>query len=114
MSGRSDGGLSHLEDDVLASIDLPIVVVDSERRICRLSPKALSLLSLTEAAIGQLMSGLETPLSLRDLDFMLRKVIDTSEGMDTEVHAEDGETVYRLQIRRMGGGAVLTLSLIHI
>ena len=52
--------------------------------------------------------GLETPLSLRDLDFMLRKVIDTSEGMDTEVHAEDGDTTYRLQIRRMGGGAVLT------
>ena len=84
-------------DDVLASIDIPIVVVDDERRIRRFNPKAAGVMRLRDADVGRPISEAVTALCLKEI------------ADDREVHTLDRSATYRMQVRPMtGGGSVLT------
>jgi signal transduction histidine kinase len=83
--------------DVLASIDIPIVVVDDDRRIRQFNPKAAAVMRLRESDVGRLINEAVTSLCLREI------------ADDREVHALDRSATYRMQVRPMaGGGSVLT------
>jgi signal transduction histidine kinase len=49
--------------DVLASIDIPIVVVDDDRRIRQFNPKAAAVMRLRESDVGRLINDAVTSLS---------------------------------------------------
>ena len=84
-------------DDVLACIDIPIVVVDDERRIRRFNPKAAVVMRLRETDVGRPINEAVTALCLKE-------IVD-----DREVHTLDRSATYRMQVRPMiGGGSVLT------
>lgn len=82
--------------DVVACIDIPIVVVDDERRIRLFNPKAAGVLRLREADVGRVIGEVVTSMCLRDI------------ANDRDVHAFDRSAIYRMQVRPMvGGGSVL-------
>lgn len=97
------------DNTLLASIDIAIIVVDSERRVRSFTPKARAIMNLSPADIGRPIGEIETPLRIRELDGTITMVIDTRGAHDSDVHAVDRSSTYRMQIRPVaGGGAVLT------
>jgi signal transduction histidine kinase len=84
-------------DTVIACIDIPIIVVDDERRIRRFNPKAAAVMCLRASDVGRLIGEAVTSMCLREI------------ADDRDVHAIDRSATYRMQVRSMvGGGSVLT------
>lgn len=97
------------EDDVLASIDIAIVVVDRARRVRRFSPTAATLMSLSATDIGRSIGELETDtICCRHIDRAVGDVIERGATHDSDVHAKDRSHTYRMQIRASNDGAVIT------
>jgi two-component system CheB/CheR fusion protein len=93
--------LAHANNDLLnllASVDLPIVMLDSSLRIRRFNPGAQRTLNLIPSDAGRSIRDLKLTLDLDDLDEMIASVIDTLEVRELEVRDRGGRT-YLLRIR---------------
>jgi two-component system CheB/CheR fusion protein len=93
--------LAHANNDLLnllASVDLPIVMLDSGLRIRRFNPGAQRTLNLIPSDAGRSIRDLKLTLDLDDLDEMIASVIDTLEVRELEVRDRGGRT-YLLRIR---------------
>ncbi len=98
---RGNQELRLLNDDllnVLASVDLAIIIVDAERRIRRFTPKARSVMKLIPGDLGRPIGDLQPSVSMPDLDREIALVIETLQMSEAEVRHDDG-TYYRMQIR---------------
>lgn len=98
---RSNEELAHANNDLLnllASVDLPIVMLDSGLRIRRFNPSAQRTLNLIPTDAGRSIRDLKLTLDLNDLDKMIAAVIDTLEVRELEVHDRNGRN-YHLRIR---------------
>jgi two-component system CheB/CheR fusion protein len=84
--------------NVLASVEVAIVIVDANRRIRRFTPKARPLLNLLPSDIGRPIDDIKSTLVLESLDQHIAEVIDTVTTQETEAQSRDG-CWYRLQIR---------------
>jgi len=63
--------------NLLSSINIPIVMVDSALAVRRITPMAERLFNLIPTDIGRRLSDLKTNLTITNLDQMIREVIDT-------------------------------------
>ncbi len=84
--------------NILASVEVPIVIVDGDRRIRRFTPKARPILKLLPTDVGRPIDDIKPNLAVDDLDQKIAEVIDTVTSHEEEVLGRDGRWV-RLQIR---------------
>ena len=100
--------------NVLASIEIAMIIVDTERRVRRFTPRARTVLNLIAGDLGRPIADLQPNLTLTGLDATIAAVIDTLVVHEAEVLDLDGTTCYRMQIRpyltvdRKISGAVLS------
>jgi two-component system CheB/CheR fusion protein len=91
---RSNNDLANL----LASVELAIVILSDDLRIRRFTPTAMSLLNLIDADIGRPIGNIRPNVSIPTLEKMVREVIGTVTAQSTEVQDRDGRC-YTLSIR---------------
>ena len=84
--------------NLLATVDIPIVILDRERRIRRFTPKARSILNVLPADVGRPLDDIKPNIDVADLDRQVAEVIDTMAMTESEVQDRDGRW-YRMQIR---------------
>jgi two-component system CheB/CheR fusion protein len=98
---RGNRQLRELNDDllnVLSSVDIPIIIVDTDRRVRRFTPKARTVLRLIPGDIGRPIEDLQPRVPVPGLDGAIASVIDGMALHEQEVVDGDG-TFYRMQIR---------------
>ena len=84
--------------NLLASVDLPIVMLDSALRIRRFNPSAQRVLNLIPADVGRPINDLKLTLVVKELEHMIVDVIDTLEVRELEV-VDRNENACLLRIR---------------
>src|SRR4029079_14593927 len=84
--------------NLLATVDIPIVIVDRERRIRRFTPKARSILNVVAADLGRPVDDIKPNVEVPDLDRQVADVIDSMAMTESEVQDREGRW-YRMQIR---------------
>ena len=103
--------------NLLSTVDIPILILDRDRRIRRFTPKARSILNVVPADVGRPFEDIRPNIAVPDLDGQIAQVIATVEVAESEVQDREGRW-YRLQIRpyRTADGRVdgAILSLVDI
>jgi len=100
--------------NLLASIDIPIVMLDSGLRIRRFNPGAQRVLNLIPADAGRPLNDLKIPLNVDGVDRVVVEVIENLEVRELEVQDRNGRS-YMLRVRPYKtldnkiDGAVMTL-----
>ena len=84
--------------NLLASVQLPIVMLGSDLRIRRFTPTAEKLLNLIGTDVGRPISDIQLGLGVPDLDRTLVEVIDTTTVREMEVRDRQGHW-YVLRVR---------------
>jgi len=84
--------------NLLAAVDMPIVMLSADRRIRRFSPGAQRLLNLVAADVGRPMSDVRSPLDLAALEGVISEVMSSLEQREVEVQGRNDET-YTLRVR---------------
>ena len=93
--------LNHLTDDLanlLSSAAMPILMLDNELRIRRITPPAEHLLNIRSSDIGRPIGDIRMRLSMDDLEPMIRRVIETLSAEEIELQDREG-TWHALRIR---------------
>ncbi|MEP6860711.1 MAG: chemotaxis protein CheB [Deltaproteobacteria bacterium] len=113
---RGNALLRETNDDlvnVLDSVDIAIIIVDTERRVRRFTPSARAVLKLLPSDIGRPIADLQPALPMPELEGAIEAAIESLAIHDSEVRAGTG-ACYRMQIRpyrtadRRIDGAVIT------
>jgi two-component system CheB/CheR fusion protein len=84
--------------NILASVEVPIVIVDAARRIRRFTPRARPILNLLPTDVGRPIDDIKPTLAIENLDGKIAAVVDTVAPHEEEVKDREGRW-YRLQIR---------------
>ncbi|MEO8033446.1 MAG: PAS domain-containing protein, partial [Acidobacteriota bacterium] len=84
--------------NLLASVDIPIIMLDNGLRIRRFNPGAQRVLNLIPADVGRLLSDLKTPLVIENLEALIAEVIDQLAVRELEVQDRTGRW-FSLRIR---------------
>ncbi len=85
--------LSLLSDDVsnvISGVEVPIVILDRDRRIRRFTPPSQKLLGLLPADIGRPIGNLRIGVNLPDLNDLISQVSEHDGEVAREVRSEDG------------------------
>lgn len=108
---------SEMNDDLmnlLNSSEIPILILDMNRRIRRFTPEARRLMNLIPTDIGRQIDDIRPNVMIDNLDQRVQTVIDTKSNQEFEVKDRSGKW-HRLQIRPFKtsknrvAGAVLSL-----
>ncbi len=109
--------LNNLSDDlanILRSASMPMLVIDNDLRIKRLTTSAERFLNFRSSDLGRPIADIRTPLSMEALEPMVRRVLETLNPEEMELQDRDGRwhmlhvRPYRTSDNRMDG-AVLVL-----
>ena len=84
--------------NLLDTVDLPVVILDVDRRIRRFTPKAHSLMNLLPSDLGRPIDDIKPNVDVTDLDQRIAESIATGSIKESEVQDRDGR-FYRMQIR---------------
>jgi two-component system CheB/CheR fusion protein len=116
LQGRNQE-LQRVNADVLALLDaveIPILVLDEQRRIRRMNRQAATSLGLISADVGRRITDLDLPIRAPDVGLWIAKSM--KEAILVEAEVQDGEDRWqRLQIRPRRGadgradGVILSL-----
>jgi len=96
------------------TVDTPIVTLDMELRVRRLTPKASSVLNVWPSDIGHSIDDIRLHIGIPDLRHQMESVMASSAVRESEVQDRDGRW-YRMQIRpytltdRTTDGVILSL-----
>jgi two-component system CheB/CheR fusion protein len=93
--------LGVLNDDLtnlLASVQLPIVMVSTDLRIRRFTPMAHSVMNLIPGDIGRPIGDLNSKIPLADIDKIIHEVIETATTRKLKVSAQRGRS-YTVRVR---------------
>jgi len=82
----------------LASINIPVLVLDNDLQIRRFTPLGQQLFNLITTDVGRPFSDIRSSLEVPDLEAMILKVIETLQTKEEEVQTQTGYW-YRLRIR---------------
>jgi two-component system CheB/CheR fusion protein len=85
--------LAHITDDlsnVLSGVNIPILMLDADRRIRRSTPSAERLLHLLPGDIGRPLGDIRVRISVPDLDDLILGVMDEGREVEREVNAAGG------------------------
>ena len=113
-AGQVNSDLANLLD----TVDIPIVILDKQRRIRRFTPQARHLLNVLPSDVGRLFDDIRPNIDVPDLDRQIAEVIATFASKEAEVQDRDGRW-YRLQLRPYKtadnniDGAIVSLFDIH-
>jgi len=100
--------------NLLNGVELPILILDINRRIRRFTPKARQIMNLLPTDVGRQIDDIKPNIIVNNLDQQVQEVIDTVTIKESEVQDRDGKW-HRLQIRPYKttdhkiAGAVLSL-----
>jgi two-component system CheB/CheR fusion protein len=100
LNGRNEE-LSQANADLvnlLNTVDLPILILDRQRRIRRFTPKARSLMNIRPSDVGRPFQDMTLNILVADLDLQITQVIETATPRESEVQDRAGHW-YRMQIR---------------
>ena len=109
--------LSRVNSDLvnlLATVDITILIVGDDMRIRRFTPTAERMLNLIPGDIGRPVGQINTNLAAESLESLIRETIDTMTGRELEAQDRQGKW-YSLKIRPYKNidnridGAVLTM-----
>jgi PAS domain S-box-containing protein len=84
--------------NLLSSIQMPIIMVDHDLRIQRFTPMAKLLFNIVDADIGRPCTDLALTMDLPELPALLRLVMDTGGSAEQEVQDREGRW-HSLQVR---------------
>jgi two-component system CheB/CheR fusion protein len=84
--------------NVLTAVDIPIIIVDAERRIRRFTPRARCIMNVVATDIGRAFGDIKLNLDVPGLDVQIADVIETMALRESEVQDREGHW-YRLRIR---------------
>ena len=84
-------------NNILVSVDIPLVIVDGQRQIRRFTPSAARVFSFIGSDIGRPLSDIRNTFDL-DLDEMVTEVVKSLVTLEKEVQDNKGHWM-RLQIR---------------
>ncbi len=84
--------------NLLGSINIPILMLEADLRIRRFTPTAASLFNLIPTDLGRPISDIKHNLTIADLEAQIQAVIHTLHLKNQEVQDQDG-TWYDLRIR---------------
>jgi len=84
--------------NVLDAVDLPVVILDVDRRIRRFTPKARSLMNVLPSDLGRPIDDIRPNVEVKDLDHRIEESIATGILKESDVQDRDGRW-YRMQIR---------------
>jgi two-component system CheB/CheR fusion protein len=84
--------------NLLATVDIPIIILDRERRIRRFTPKARNILNVISSDLGRPLDDIKVNIDVPNLDSQVAEVIETMAIMESEVQDRDGRW-YRMQVR---------------
>jgi two-component system, chemotaxis family, CheB/CheR fusion protein len=93
--------LSQVNNDLLnllSSMNVPIVMMDSNLRIRRFTPVSERVLNLIGTDVGRPISDLKPRINTPDLEEILHRVIDTLAPHEQEVRDQDGRW-YSMRVR---------------
>jgi two-component system, chemotaxis family, CheB/CheR fusion protein len=85
--------LGHLSDDlnnVLSGVDIPVVILDGERRIRRFTQPAQTLLGLLPVDIGRPLGDLQFGISIREVTELISEATAKASEAQREIQSEDG------------------------
>ncbi len=100
--------------NLVTSADIPIVIVDRERKVRRFTPNARAAFNLIPADLGRPITDIRPNVDAPELDAWIAEVIETVSVKEVEVRDRDGRW-QRIQIRpyqtadRRIDGAVVSL-----
>lgn len=94
-------------NNLLGSVRIPIVMLDTELRVRRYTDEAAGIFHLIPGDLGRPVTDIRLSLRMPDFDITVRKVLDTGSLFETEVADEDG-VWYHLAIQpyRTADGAI--------
>jgi two-component system CheB/CheR fusion protein len=84
--------------NLLSTVEMPVVIVDLDRRIRRFTPRAQRVLNVLPTDVGRPLEDIRTNITVPDLDRQISEVIATVALRESEVQDRDG-LWYRMQIR---------------
>jgi two-component system CheB/CheR fusion protein len=84
--------------NLLEAVEIPIVMLDANRRVRRFTPRAGALLNLTPAAVGKPIGDLALDLRSPDLELWVAQTTQTRAMVESEVQ-DRAERWHRMQIR---------------
>ncbi len=84
--------------NLVTSADIPIVIVDRERRVRRFTPNARGAFNLIQGDLGRPIADIRPNVEAPELDAWIARVIETVTVKEVEVRDRDGRW-QRLQIR---------------
>jgi chemotaxis methyl-accepting protein methylase/signal transduction histidine kinase/chemotaxis response regulator CheB len=84
--------------NLLSTVDVPVLILDVNRRIRRFTPKARGILNIIPSDIGRPLDDIKLNLQVANLEQLISEVIETITVHESEVQARDGRW-YRMQIR---------------
>ena len=84
--------------NLLTTVDVPILILDADRRIRRFTPKARNILNVLPSDVGRPLDDIKPNFDVPDLDRQIAEVIETIIDQESEVQDRDGRW-YRMQIR---------------
>ncbi|MEO5767033.1 MAG: chemotaxis protein CheB [Polyangia bacterium] len=88
--------------NLLDAVEIPIVILDKDRRIRRFTPKACQVMSLQASDVGRLFDDIKPRLNTPDLDQQVLRVIETFTAEESEVQDRAGRW-FRMQLRPFKG-----------
>ncbi len=83
--------------NLLANIDIPIVITTVDLRIRRFTPQAVRMLSIVATDVGRPLREIRPKVDLFDLEELVSRVIDTVAPLEREVH-DAGGRAYSMRI----------------
>ena len=100
-------------ENVLASVEIPVIIVDRALRVRRFTPVVRTISSLLPGDVGRSIEDVKLELEIGDLAVRINETLDAAELKEWEVQSQDGRW-FRLQIRpyrtadRLIDGAILS------
>ena len=91
-------GLNNDLTNLLGSVDIPIVMVGSDGRIRRFTPKAAKALKLIASDVGRLIGDIKPNIKVPDLDVLVAEVMEDMTTKEIETQDNLGRW-YQLQVR---------------
>ena len=106
--------------NLLASVDLPIIMLDSDLRIRRFNPGAQKVLNLIPADTGRSINDLKLTFDVKDLDQLVLDVVENLETREIEVQDRSGRW-YSLRVRpyktaekKIDGAVLVLIDITHL
>ena len=84
--------------NLLGTVDVPILILDIDRRIRRFTPKARSILNVVPSDVGRPLDDIRLNIDVPNLHDQITEVIETNVMRESEVQDRAG-CWYRMQIR---------------